>query len=80
MPGPRPRPVYRSRAAHAGAAFWDQFFRQRRESGDDLDGAGPWTAPFLVSLGAAGVGTILEPGCGPATTRPGWPVRAIRFA
>src|SRR5580700_10675887 len=49
---------------HAGAAFWDQFFRQRRESGDDLDWAGVWTAPFLVPLREAGVRTILELGCG----------------
>src|SRR5580704_16718904 len=49
---------------HAGAAFWDQFFRQRRESGDDLDWAGVWTAPFLVPLREAGVRTILEMGCG----------------
>ena len=49
---------------HAGAQFWDQFFRQRRESGDDLDWAGVWTAPFLVPLREAGVRTILELGCG----------------
>jgi SAM-dependent methyltransferase len=50
--------------AHAGAGFWDQFFRQRRESGDDLDWEGVWTAPFLVPLREAGVRTILELGCG----------------
>ncbi|HEV2259645.1 MAG TPA: class I SAM-dependent methyltransferase [Streptosporangiaceae bacterium] len=50
--------------AHAGAEFWDQFFRQRRESGDDLDWEGVWTAPFLVPLREAGVRTILELGCG----------------
>jgi SAM-dependent methyltransferase len=49
---------------HAGAEFWDQFFRQRRESGDDLDWEGVWTAPFLVPLREAGVRTILELGCG----------------
>ena len=49
---------------HAGAEFWDQFFRQRRESGDDLDWEGAWTAPFLVPLREAGVRTILELGCG----------------
>ena len=38
--------------------------RQRRESGDDLDWAGLWTAPFLVPLREAGVRTILELGCG----------------
>jgi SAM-dependent methyltransferase len=50
--------------AHAGAEFWDQFFRQRRESGDDLDWAGVWTTPFLVPLAEAGVRTVLELGCG----------------
>ncbi len=49
---------------HAGAEFWDQFFRQRRETGDDLDWAGLWTRPFLVPLRQAGVRTILELGCG----------------
>ena len=49
---------------HAGAQFWDQFFRQRREAGDDLDWAGLWTAPFLIPLREAGVRTILELGCG----------------
>jgi SAM-dependent methyltransferase len=49
---------------YAGADFWDQFFRKRRESGDDLDWGGLWTAPFLVPLREAGVGTILELGCG----------------
>jgi SAM-dependent methyltransferase len=49
---------------HADAEFWDQFYRQRLESGDDLDWAGVWTAPFLVPLREAGVRTILELGCG----------------
>jgi SAM-dependent methyltransferase len=49
---------------HAGAEFWNQFFRQRLESGDDLDWAGLWTRPFLVPLRQAGVRTILELGCG----------------
>ena len=50
--------------ASAGAEFWDRFFRQRRERGDDLDWAGVWTRPFLVPLREAGVRTILELGCG----------------
>src|SRR5215475_841286 len=49
---------------HAGTAFWDAYFRQRLESGDDLDWAGLWTKPFLVPLREAGVHTILELGCG----------------
>ena len=44
--------------------FWDQFFRQRLESGHDLDWAGLWTRPFLVPLRQAGVRTVLELGCG----------------
>lgn len=50
--------------AYAGAEFWDQFFLRRWESGADLDWGGVWTEPFLVPLGEAGVGTILELGCG----------------
>jgi SAM-dependent methyltransferase len=50
--------------AYAGAEFWDGFFRQRRESGDDLDWEGLWTAPFLAPLREAQVGSILELGCG----------------
>jgi SAM-dependent methyltransferase len=50
--------------AYAGAELWDQFFRQRRESGDDLDWAGLWTRPFLAPLREAGVRTVLELGCG----------------
>jgi SAM-dependent methyltransferase len=49
---------------HAGAEYWDRFFRQRRESGNDLDWGGLWTGPFLVRLKEAGAGTILELGCG----------------
>ncbi len=49
---------------HAGAEFWDQFFRQRLASGDDLDWAGLWTRPFLGPLRQAGVRTVLELGCG----------------
>jgi SAM-dependent methyltransferase len=52
---------------HAGVEYWDQFFRQRLESGDDLDWAGLWTEPFLVPLREAGVRTILELGCGTGT-------------
>lgn len=49
---------------HAGVEFWDQFFRQRLESGDDLDWGGFWTTPFLGPLELAGARTILELGCG----------------
>ena len=50
--------------AHAGAEFWDRFYRQRRESGADLDWEGLWTRPFLTPLREAGARTILELGCG----------------
>lgn len=50
--------------SYAGAEFWDQFFRQRRESGNDLDWGGLWTGSFLTPLREAGVRTILELGCG----------------
>ena len=50
--------------AYAGAEFWDRFFRQRRERGDDLDWAGVWTRPFLAPLREAGARTVLELGCG----------------
>ena len=49
---------------HAGAEFWDRSYRQRRESGNDLDWAGFWTRPFLAPLRQAGVHTVLELGCG----------------
>jgi SAM-dependent methyltransferase len=49
---------------HAGAEFWDRFFRHRLESGDDLNWAGLWTSPFLIPLREAGVRTVLELGCG----------------
>ena len=50
--------------AYAGVEFWDQFFRQRRDPGADLDWGGLWTEPFLGPLRSAGVRTILELGCG----------------
>ena len=49
---------------YAGADFWDQFFRRRLESGNDLDWEGLWTEPFLGPIREAGVRTILELGCG----------------
>jgi SAM-dependent methyltransferase len=50
--------------AHAGAEFWDRYYRQRRASGNDLDWEGRWTRPFLAPLREAGVRTVLELGCG----------------
>jgi SAM-dependent methyltransferase len=62
--GQSARPAYRDDVVHAGVEYWDQFFRRRLESGDDLDWAGLWTTPFLVPLREAGVRTVLELGCG----------------
>jgi SAM-dependent methyltransferase len=50
--------------AYAGAEFCDRFFRQRRESGNDLDWGGRWTQPFLMPLREAGARSVLELGCG----------------
>ena len=50
--------------AYAGTEFWNQFYRQRLEAGDDLDWEGLWTRPFLVPLREAGVRSVLELGCG----------------
>lgn len=51
-------------ARYAGAQYWDSFFQQLRESGDDLDWGGRWIDPFLVPFRQARVRTILELGCG----------------
>jgi SAM-dependent methyltransferase len=49
---------------HASATFWDRFYRQRLDSGDDLDWKGQWTGPFLPPLLEAGAYSVLELGCG----------------
>lgn len=49
---------------YAGAQYWDQYFRELRESGDDLDWGGRWTEPFVARLREAEARTVLELGCG----------------
>jgi SAM-dependent methyltransferase len=49
---------------YAGARYWDSYFRELRESGDDLDWGGQWIEPFLAPLRAAQAHTVLELGCG----------------
>jgi SAM-dependent methyltransferase len=49
---------------HAGAEYWNGYFRGLRERGEDLDWAGRWTEPFAEPLRAAGARTVLELGCG----------------
>ena len=48
----------------AGVEYRNRFFRQRRESGNDLDWKGLWTEPFLAPLREARARPILELGCG----------------
>jgi SAM-dependent methyltransferase len=48
----------------AGAGYWDSFYRNLHDAGDDLDWGGRWTAPFLDPLREAAARTILELGCG----------------
>jgi SAM-dependent methyltransferase len=45
-------------------AYWNGYYRELRESGDDLDWHGQWTDPFLGPLRDGGVRTVLELGCG----------------
>jgi SAM-dependent methyltransferase len=68
--------------AYAGARFWDQYFRELRQTGNDLDWEGLWTGPFLAPLREAAARTILELGCGTGNdaarlAREGYSVTAV---
>jgi SAM-dependent methyltransferase len=68
--------------AYAGAQFWDQYYRGRRQTGNDLDWESLWTTPFLAPLRQAGARSILELGCGTGNdaarlAREGYAVTAI---
>jgi SAM-dependent methyltransferase len=49
---------------YAPADYWNQFFDQRRLSGDDLDWGQQWVGAFLEPLRQAQVRTLLDLGCG----------------
>jgi SAM-dependent methyltransferase len=49
---------------YAGGKYWDSYFRELRDSGDDLDWGTRWVEPFLTPLQEAGVRSVLELGCG----------------
>jgi SAM-dependent methyltransferase len=48
----------------AGAGYWNSYFRDLRETGDDLDWGGRWISPFLDPLREVRAHTVLELGCG----------------
>jgi SAM-dependent methyltransferase len=50
--------------AYAGAKYWESYFRELRNSGDDLDWGARWIEPFLPSLREVKARSILELGCG----------------
>ena len=67
---------------YAGAEYWDRYFRELREAGEDLDWGRRWIEPFLVPLREAGTKSILELGCGTGNdaarlAREGYAVTAI---
>jgi SAM-dependent methyltransferase len=67
---------------HSTSVYWDQYFRGLRETGDDLDWEGQWTAPFLGPLRAAEARAVLELGCGTGNdaarlAREGYQVTAV---
>jgi SAM-dependent methyltransferase len=66
----------------AGAEYWDEYFRELRDSGDDLDWGTRWIEPFLAPLREVRARSILELGCGTGNdaarlTREGYALTAI---
>lgn len=53
-----------SPVTYADAQYWDRYFSELRESGDDLDWGGLWTEPFLAPLREVAACTVLDLGCG----------------
>jgi SAM-dependent methyltransferase len=50
--------------AYAGGKYWDSYFRELRDSGDDLDWGPRWIEPFLAPLREVEARSVLELGCG----------------
>lgn len=70
---------------YASSAYWDGYFRDLREQGNDLDWEGRWTDAFVPLLRGAGVTTVLELGCGTGNdaarlARDGFQVVAVDYA
>ncbi|GAA1988166.1 class I SAM-dependent methyltransferase [Catenulispora subtropica] len=49
---------------HAGVDYWNSYFRELRQAGDDLDWGEEWVAPFIAPLSDHDVRRLLELGCG----------------
>jgi ubiquinone/menaquinone biosynthesis C-methylase UbiE len=71
--------------SHAEAGYWDAYFADLRQAGDDLDWGERWTAPFVPRLREARARHVLELGCGTGNdaarlAREGLEVVAVDFS